>query len=144
MERKRKLPARGASRTESAAKKRTLTPPENRSVTPAPAPPVEEPPPPLPKSIQPGKPLPTVEDAQSEGLPMTDFQSVQERYVSFPTDRTPCRGSDSRQAVVSFPSHCIDHDRYGSAKACSNDTGRNRSRSEASSRSLQTTLREIP
>jgi hypothetical protein len=84
MERKRKLPARAAARVEHISKKRTVTPPDNRSLTPAPAPPVEEqlpPPPPLPRSIQPGKPLPTVEDAQPEDLPMTDFQSFQERYV---------------------------------------------------------------
>jgi hypothetical protein len=83
MERKRKLPARAAARVEHVAKKRTVTPPEQpRSVTPAPAPPVEEPPAPLPKSIQSGKPLPTVEDAQPEDLPTKEYQSLQERYNS--------------------------------------------------------------
>lgn len=81
MERKRKLPARAAAR-EHVSKKRTVTPPDTRSQTPAPAPPVDEPPAPLPRSIQAGKPLPTVEDAQPEDLPMKDFQSIQERYVS--------------------------------------------------------------
>lgn len=92
MERKRKLPARAAARVEQAAKKgRTATPPDHRSATPSsainstPVPEEEEepqkpPPPPLPTSIQPGKPLPTVEDAQPEDLPTKDYQSVQERY----------------------------------------------------------------
>ncbi|KAJ0269753.1 hypothetical protein COL940_012211 [Colletotrichum noveboracense] len=82
MERKRKLPARAAARVEHIAKKRTVTPPEHRSVTPVAAP-VEEPPPPaLPKSIQPGKPLPTVEDPQPDDLPNKDYQSFQERCYS--------------------------------------------------------------
>lgn len=81
MERKRKLPARAAARVEHVAKKRTVTPPEPRSVTPVPVT-VEEPPPPppsLPKSIQAGKPLPTVEDAQPDDLPAKEYQSFQER-----------------------------------------------------------------
>ncbi|KAK2022339.1 hypothetical protein LX32DRAFT_200269 [Colletotrichum zoysiae] len=82
MERKRKLPARASARVEHVAKKRTVTPPEPRSVTPVPAP-VEEPPPPpsLPKSIQAGKPLPTVEDPQPDDLPAKDYQSYQESGV---------------------------------------------------------------
>lgn len=92
MERKRKLPARAAARVEQAAKKgRTATPPDHRSATPAsavnstPAPdddqdPQNPPPPPLPTSIHPGKPLPTVENAQPDDLPSKDFQSLQERY----------------------------------------------------------------
>ncbi|KAK1450701.1 hypothetical protein CCUS01_02157 [Colletotrichum cuscutae] len=83
MERKRKLPARAAARVEHVAKKRTVTPPEPRSVTPVPVP-VEEPPPPppsLPKSIQAGKPLPTVEDAQPDDLPAKEYQSFQESGV---------------------------------------------------------------
>lgn len=82
MEKKRKLPARAAARVEQAAKKRTATPPERTSVTPAPSttPAVDEiPAQPLPKSIQPGKPLPTVEDAQPDELSTKEFQSVQER-----------------------------------------------------------------
>ncbi|EON97084.1 hypothetical protein UCRPA7_7413 [Phaeoacremonium minimum UCRPA7] len=90
MERKRKLPARAAARVEHIAKKRTATPPDNRSATPAsaPTPAPEEPPPPapapaqlLPKSIQAGKPLPTVEDPQPADLPEKDYQSVQESGV---------------------------------------------------------------
>ncbi|RTE79128.1 hypothetical protein BHE90_006372 [Fusarium euwallaceae] len=89
MERKRKLPARAAARGDHAAKKRNATPRE-RSATPAapPAPPPapapepeEPPPPPLPKSIQAGKPLPTVEVAQPEDLSSKDYQSVGESGV---------------------------------------------------------------
>ncbi|KAF9876874.1 hypothetical protein CkaCkLH20_05720 [Colletotrichum karsti] len=81
MERKRKLPARAAARVEHIAKKRTVTPPEHRSVTPVPAP-VEEPPPPtLPKTVQPGKPLPTIEEPQPDDLPAREYQSFQESGV---------------------------------------------------------------
>ncbi|KAF6822865.1 hypothetical protein CPLU01_11759 [Colletotrichum plurivorum] len=81
MERKRKLPARAAARVEHVAKKRTVTPPEHRSVTPV-QPPAEEPPvPSLPRSVQAGKPLPTVEDAQPEDLPAKEYQSFQESGV---------------------------------------------------------------
>ncbi|KAI2616146.1 hypothetical protein GGS26DRAFT_578731 [Hypomontagnella submonticulosa] len=91
MERKRKLPARAAARVEHVSKKRTATPPE-RSLTPAPAPvttpaPVpettaEEPPlPPLPKTIQAGNPLPTVEHPQPEDLSGKEYQSIQESGV---------------------------------------------------------------
>jgi hypothetical protein len=81
MERKRKLPAR-AARTENVSKKRTLTPPDQRTQTPtpaeSPAPPVvvEEP---LPKKIEASKPLPTVSEPQPENLPPKEFQSVAER-----------------------------------------------------------------
>lgn len=78
MERKRKLPAR-AARVEGVSKKRTSTPPEHRIQTPTPPVPppiVEES---LPKSIMPGKPLPTVDEPQPENLPSKDFQSVSER-----------------------------------------------------------------
>jgi len=83
MEKKRKLPARAASRVEQVSKKRAATPPEHRSLTPVPAP-VEEPtpPPPLPKSVQAGKPLPTVEEPQPDDLQPKEFQSVQERCVT--------------------------------------------------------------
>jgi len=78
--RKRKLPAR-AARTEGASKKRISEPPEPRTQTTtpsaAPTPPVEEP---LPKSIAPGKPLPTLEAAQPTDLPSSQYQSVSERY----------------------------------------------------------------
>ncbi|KAH8881683.1 hypothetical protein GQ53DRAFT_469525 [Thozetella sp. PMI_491] len=87
MEKKRKLPARAAARVEHVSKKRNLTP-EPRSLTPAPVAvpepepaPVEEPPPPLPKSVQAGKPLPTVESAQPEDLPAKDYQSIAESGV---------------------------------------------------------------
>lgn len=82
MERKRKLPARAAARNEQVTKKRNITPRE-RSETPAAPPQPEEPPPPppppLPKSIQAGKPLPTVEVAQSDDLSTKEYQSVGER-----------------------------------------------------------------
>ncbi|KAM0218356.1 hypothetical protein ACHAPA_002442 [Fusarium lateritium] len=89
MERKRKLPARAAARGENAAKKRNITPRED-SATPAPPPapapapepePEEPPPPPLPKSIQAGKPLPTVEVAQPEDLSSKEYQTVGESGV---------------------------------------------------------------
>ncbi|KAI1760801.1 hypothetical protein GGR53DRAFT_62199 [Hypoxylon sp. FL1150] len=89
MERKRKLPARAAARVEHASKKRasTSTPPE-RSLTPAPAQastpgPAETGPEeaPLPKSIQAGNPLPTVEHPQPDDLPGKEFQSIQESGV---------------------------------------------------------------
>ncbi|KAI1849112.1 hypothetical protein JX266_005073 [Neoarthrinium moseri] len=86
-ERKRKNPPRGAaSRVEHVAKKRTSTPPE-RSLTPAPAPtptPAPEPvveEPQLPKSVQPGNPLPTVENAQPDDLSSKEYQSIQESGV---------------------------------------------------------------
>jgi hypothetical protein len=91
MERKRKLPARAAARQESVAKKRNVTPTTDKEKTPTtatatpPEPVIEEAPPPpapLPKSIQPGKPLPTVEEPQPENLPSKDFQTIQERSVS--------------------------------------------------------------
>ena len=82
MERKRKLPARAAARSDLASKKRTVTPPEKEaSATPAPEPTPAEEPPQLPKSIQPGKPLPTVEAAQPQNLSSKEFQSIQERLV---------------------------------------------------------------
>ncbi|KAK1762102.1 hypothetical protein QBC33DRAFT_292667 [Phialemonium atrogriseum] len=86
MERKRKLPARAAARVDQLSKRRTLTPPERRSITPASAQepeatPVPEPKPPLPRSIQAGKPLPTVEDAQPNDLPDKEYQSIIESGV---------------------------------------------------------------
>ncbi|KAI8629603.1 hypothetical protein F5Y19DRAFT_71459 [Xylariaceae sp. FL1651] len=91
MERKRKLPARAAARVEHASKKRNTTPPEP-SATPAPPPtsaspqpsePVAKEPTPatLPKSVQPGHPLPTVEKLQPDDLSHKDFQSIQESGV---------------------------------------------------------------
>ncbi|KAG8360871.1 hypothetical protein FVEN_g1460 [Fusarium venenatum] len=84
------MPARAAARGESAAKKRNVTPRE-RSATPAAPPPAavpvpdpepeEPPPPPLPKSVQAGKPLPTVEVAQPEDLSSKEYQSVGESGV---------------------------------------------------------------
>lgn len=84
MERKRKLPARAAARSDQASKKRTVTPPEKEkekeaSATPAAEPSPSEEPPQLPKSIHPGRPLPTVEDAQPENLPAKEYQTIQER-----------------------------------------------------------------
>lgn len=78
MERKRKLPARGA-RVESASKKRTATPPEPRTQPPSSPPaPVEEP---LPRVINAGKPLPTysLDRPQPVDLSSKDYQSISER-----------------------------------------------------------------
>jgi hypothetical protein len=88
MEKKRKLPARAAARVEQMAKRRTLTPPERHSETPPPPlesepAPAEEPPVPLPTSIQAGKPLPTVEEAQPEDVSAKNYQSVSERYCPY-------------------------------------------------------------
>ncbi|KAI2463487.1 hypothetical protein F4781DRAFT_118837 [Annulohypoxylon bovei var. microspora] len=97
MERKRKLPARAAARVDHVSKKRTGTPPE-RSLTPGPAPAPETTPttatvqnpvqaetvpeePQLPKSIQAGHPLPTVEHPQPDDLLSKDYQSFQESGV---------------------------------------------------------------
>lgn len=92
MEKKRKLPARTSARVENANKRRNMTPRAERSVTPLPPPPPPEPvkepspsppppPPPLPTSIQPGKPLPTVEIAQPDDLSAKEYQSISERHV---------------------------------------------------------------
>lgn len=78
MERKRKLPARAAARVEHEAKRRNSTPRE-RSEDHEPTP-AEPRPPPLPRSVEAGKPLPTVEDPQDD-LASKDFQSIGERYV---------------------------------------------------------------
>ncbi|XP_044719694.1 uncharacterized protein HRG_06283 [Hirsutella rhossiliensis] len=85
MEKKRKLPARAAARVEQAAKKRHVAS-RDHSSTPTPAQPVREPTPPppppsLPTSIQVGKPLPTVEDAQSGDLSVKEYQSISESGV---------------------------------------------------------------
>ncbi|CRK24383.1 hypothetical protein BN1708_013942 [Verticillium longisporum] len=88
MERKRKLPARAAARVDHIAKKRTSTPPDrlspySRAPTPPPQSPLtaEVPQLQLPKSVQPGKPLPTVEQAQSDDLTLRDYQNIQESGV---------------------------------------------------------------
>ncbi|KAI0121143.1 hypothetical protein BJ170DRAFT_147300 [Xylariales sp. AK1849] len=81
--RKRKVPPRAAARVEQVAKKRTATPPAERSLTPAPAP-VSEPiveEPRLPSSIQAGSALPTVENAQPDDLSSKEYQSMQESGV---------------------------------------------------------------
>ncbi|KAH7327006.1 hypothetical protein BKA65DRAFT_61006 [Rhexocercosporidium sp. MPI-PUGE-AT-0058] len=86
MERKRKLPAR-AARVESVSKKRTSTPPDQRTQTPTPPAPPPQPAVPapveesLPRSIAPGKPLPTVEAPQPENLPSSQFQTIPESGV---------------------------------------------------------------
>ncbi|KAI1818249.1 hypothetical protein GGS20DRAFT_529170 [Poronia punctata] len=92
MERKRKLPARAAARVESASKRQSSssTSPEV-SFTPAPPPEPTEPAAhdvsasiasaALPKSLQPGQPLPTVEKPQPDDLSLKDFQSIQESGV---------------------------------------------------------------
>ncbi|KAK8075725.1 hypothetical protein PG997_010388 [Apiospora hydei] len=83
MERKRKLPLGLLLASSTSPKNEQQRPPE-KSVTPTPAPPtpvpeVEEAP--LPKSVQPGNPLPTVEKAQAEDLSSKAYQSVQESGV---------------------------------------------------------------
>ncbi|PMD31437.1 hypothetical protein L207DRAFT_536920 [Hyaloscypha variabilis F] len=80
MERKRKLPAR-AARVESVSKKRMSTPPEQRTQTPTPSAPSPLPEEVLPKSIAPGKALPTVNEPQPENLPSKEFQSISESGV---------------------------------------------------------------
>ncbi|EFY85179.1 hypothetical protein J3459_015785 [Metarhizium acridum] len=90
MERKRKLPPRAAARQEQAAKRRNVstrqssTPavaePPPREPTPSPTPP-PPPPPALPKSIEVGKPLPTVEEPQPTNLSCKEYQSVSESGV---------------------------------------------------------------
>ncbi|KAK2590832.1 hypothetical protein QQS21_011469 [Conoideocrella luteorostrata] len=90
MERKRRLPPRAAARQEQAAKRRNVTP-RGRSSTPAvvepppreptPPPPPPTPPPPLPKSIEVGKPLPTVEEPQAADLSSKEYQSLTESGV---------------------------------------------------------------
>ncbi|KAI1358354.1 hypothetical protein F5Y08DRAFT_120034 [Xylaria arbuscula] len=101
MERKRKLPARAAARVEHVSKKRNSTPPD-ASTTSTPSPALASPQPaevvaqdpqlptattttstssPLPKSLQPGHPLPTVEKPQPDDLPNKEFQSIQESGV---------------------------------------------------------------
>ncbi|PHH86814.1 hypothetical protein CDD83_9728 [Cordyceps sp. RAO-2017] len=90
MEKKRKLPARAAARVEQAAKKRHVASRDRSPATP-PAQPAKDatpppPPPPsalslLPTSIQVGKPLPTVEDAQPVNLSSKDYQSISESGV---------------------------------------------------------------
>ena len=129
-ERKRKLPPRAAARVEQNAKKRAATPSEpspTPSSTPAPAststaasttastvaaatgagqktPSAPEPVPPeepqLPTSIQPGNPLPTVENPQPEDLPGKDYQSLQERYVE---------AGSSIQQLISLRAFMIKH-----------------------------------
>ncbi|KAH7018380.1 uncharacterized protein B0I36DRAFT_253922 [Microdochium trichocladiopsis] len=87
MERKRKLPARAAARVEQVSKKRTATPPADRSLTPKTATPQPEPVPVpepaarLPTTISAGAPLPIVDKEQSVDLPNRDYQSVQESGV---------------------------------------------------------------
>ncbi|KAG6007564.1 hypothetical protein E4U54_008814 [Claviceps lovelessii] len=88
MEKKRILPPRAAARHEPANKRRNVStrgftpavvqlPP--REPTPPPAPPT--PPPPLPKSIEVGKPLPTIEEAQAADLSDKEYQSLTESGV---------------------------------------------------------------
>lgn len=91
------MPARAAARVEHVAKKRNSTPPDV-SVASTPPSAAASPQPPesvaqesssasafasasLPKSLQPGQPLPTVEKPQSDDLSNKEFQSIQERYT---------------------------------------------------------------
>jgi len=79
MEKKRKLPARGAARAEGgiSKKSRTSTPPEQaRAPTPPHVVEIE----PLPTTISTGRPLPTV-DHQQQNLPSSQYQSITERYT---------------------------------------------------------------
>ncbi|OBT85967.1 hypothetical protein VE02_04797 [Pseudogymnoascus sp. 03VT05] len=78
---KRKLPARTSSRVEAASKKRTSTPPREPARPPTPVPVVVVEKEPLPKSIAPGKPLPTVEQQQPDDLSSSEYQSIAESRV---------------------------------------------------------------
>ncbi|KAI2638351.1 hypothetical protein GGS21DRAFT_434753 [Xylaria nigripes] len=92
MEKKRKMPARAAARVEHVSKKRNTSPPDVPATS---APPstttspqlaarlVSQDPPSitLPKSLQPGYPLPTVEKPQPDDLSHKEFQSIQESGV---------------------------------------------------------------
>lgn len=144
MERKRKLPARAAARVDQLSKRRTLTPPERRSATPAPplereSTPAQEVKPPLPKSIQAGKPLPTVEDAQPSDLPDREYQSIAERLGS--TSSSPnLYPSLTLALVVSYPIPSHGHEANGSAKAFSRNIGRSRRNARASSLRNRITL----
>ncbi|KAM0669808.1 hypothetical protein ACQRIU_000203 [Beauveria bassiana] len=90
MERKRKLPARAAARAEQLAKRRNASA-RDRTKTPTPPPPPPEPivepspptppRPPLPTSVESGKPLPTIEVAQSHDLSPEEYQSISESGV---------------------------------------------------------------
>ncbi|KAH8816400.1 hypothetical protein F5884DRAFT_221152 [Xylogone sp. PMI_703] len=77
MERKRKLPARGARGEPAHATKKRATPEKHTAPTPPPAP-VEEP---LPTSIVAGKPLPTVNVPQPDNLSSREYQSISESGV---------------------------------------------------------------
>lgn len=77
--RKRKLPPRAAARAEAVIKKATPTPPPPREPTGPPTPVVVENP--LPKSLVPGKPLPTLKDKQPDDLPDNEYQSFAESRV---------------------------------------------------------------
>ncbi|KAG5995058.1 hypothetical protein E4U52_000410 [Claviceps spartinae] len=91
MERKRKIPPRAAARQEQAAKKRigltrgasstpTVVELPPRDPTPrSPSPPT--PPPTLPKTIEVGKPLPTIEEAQAVDVSSKEYQSLTESGV---------------------------------------------------------------
>lgn len=149
MERKRKLPPRAAARVEQSAKKRAVTPSEaspTPSSTPAPAPasvasqktPAPPEPPvreetPLPKSIQAGNPLPTVENAQPEDLSSKEYQSVQERYgrSEFSSQLLWPSIVLTGEIVVCLPSLFPDRVRSGLTRASSRNTGRNRRNAKA-------------
>ncbi|KAG6004612.1 hypothetical protein E4U21_000888 [Claviceps maximensis] len=90
MERKRKLPPRAAARQEQAAKKRNVATRRSSSTSavvdppprePTPPPPPPTPPPPLPRCIEVGKPLPTIEEAQAADLSNEEYQSLTESGV---------------------------------------------------------------
>ncbi|EPE27528.1 hypothetical protein GLAREA_04319 [Glarea lozoyensis ATCC 20868] len=84
MEKKRKLPAR-STRAEPAGKRRASKSPDRRqSSTPAATAPPPPPPPiaaTLPTKLEPNKPLPTVDEPQSDNLSSTEFQSISESGV---------------------------------------------------------------
>lgn len=110
MERKRKLPARAAARAEQLAKRRNPST-RSRTKTPTPPPPppepvIEEPTPtpppaPLPTSVEPGKPLPTIEVAQPHDLSPEDYQSISERFVRVMAENTTAN-SFSRRLLTCF------------------------------------------
>lgn len=160
MERKRKLPPRAAARAEQLAKRRSAAT-RDKSKTPPPPPSPEPvvkdptptpPPPPLPTSIEPGKPLPTIETAQAGNLSPEDYQSISERYVQPVASAMPDKRADPDRQILTrilslaacSPSLSLDPGSDGSAKACSKSTGRSRTRKRAFSSRTPKTLPKIP
>lgn len=76
---KRKLAAGDQADEDGGGAKRRQSRHRERSEKPDSVADEPPPPPPLPTSVQAGKPLPTVEDAQTDDLSAKEYQSVGER-----------------------------------------------------------------